>query len=73
MLLASAARDGSVFVWHLNNDGKGDPVGGAFAGGLVSQVAWRPDDCALAVVNAKGGINVWDFKIRTRSSPKGFL
>jgi hypothetical protein len=48
------------------------PVGGAFAGELVSQIAWRPDDCALAAVNATGGITVWDFKMRTKKSPKGF-
>ncbi|WP_320663908.1 hypothetical protein [Prochlorococcus sp. MIT 1223] len=72
MLLASAARDGSVFVWFLNNNGQGDPVGGAFAGELVSQIAWRPDDCALAAVNAKGGIIIWDFKVRTETSAKGF-
>ena len=73
MLLASGARDGSVFAWILQENGDGDPVGGAFSGSLVSQIAWRPDDCALAVVNANGGISVWDFKVRTQSSPKGFL
>ena len=65
MLLASGSRDGSVFAWFLQENGQGDPVGGAFAGELVSQIAWRPDDGALAAVNAKGGITVWDFKMRT--------
>ena len=72
MLLASGARDGSVLVWFLKSNGDGDPLGGAFAGELVSAIAWRPDDCALAAVNSKGDINVWNFKMRTKSSPKGF-
>ena len=72
MLLASGARDGSVFSWFLQNNGQGDPVGGAFAGDLVSQIAWRPDDRALAAINANGGINVWEFKIRAKTSPQGF-
>ena len=72
MLLASGARDGSVLVWFLKSNGDGDPLGGAFAREFVSAIAWRPDDCALAAVNSKGGINVWDFKMRTKSSPKGF-
>ena len=72
MLLASGARDGSVFSWFLQKDGQGDPVGGAFAGDLVSKIAWRPDDCALAAVNANGGITVWDFKVRNKQAPKGF-
>ena len=63
MLLASGSRDGSVFVWFLQKDGQGDPVGGAFAGELVSQIAWRPNDGALAAVNAKGGVTVWNFKM----------
>ena len=72
MLLASGARDGSVFSWFLQNDGQGDPVGGAFAGDLVSQIAWRPDDSAIAAINANGGITVWEFKVRTKMTPKGF-
>jgi len=40
----------------------------AFAGELVSQIAWRSDNRALAAVNAKGGITVWEFKVRTKSS-----
>tara|TARA_Y100001968_G_scaffold168387_1_gene154203 strand:- start:1367 stop:2440 length:1074 start_codon:yes stop_codon:yes gene_type:complete len=73
MLLASAARDGSVFTWFLQKNGEGDPIGGAFAGDLVSQMSWRPDNSALAAIDANGGINIWDFKTRTRSSPKGFI
>ena len=72
MLLASGARDGSVFSWFLQNDGQGDPVGGAFAGDLVSQIAWRPDDSAIAAINANGGITVWEFKVRTKMTPQGF-
>ena len=71
-LLASGSRDGSVFVWLLQKNGHGEPLGGAFVGGRIEAIAWRPDDCALAAVNANGGINVWDFKNRIKTSPKGF-
>ena len=71
-LLASGARDGSVFVWMLQNDGHGDALGGAFAGERIEAISWRPDDCALAAINAKGKITVLDFKIRTKTTPKGF-
>jgi len=71
-LLASGSRDGSVFVWLLQKNGHGEALGGAFVGGRVEAIAWRPDDCALAAVNANGGINVWDFKNRIKTSPKGF-
>ncbi len=71
MLLASGSRDGSVFSWFLQKDGQGDPVGGAFAGALVSQMAWHPDDSALAAINANGGITVWEFKVRTTTAPEG--
>ncbi len=72
MLLASGARDGSVYVWFLQNDGNGNPVGGAFMEDFIGTIAWKPDDSALAAVNAKGVINVWDFKLRTKTSSKGF-
>ncbi len=71
-LLASGARDGSVFVWLLQKNGHGDPLGGASTGHLISSISWRPDDCALAAVNSKGTITIWNFKIRTKASPKGF-
>ena len=63
-LLASGARDGSIFVWYVDNNGDGDLVGGAFVGDLVSTVSWRPDDAALAVVNSNGGVEVFNFKTR---------
>ena len=66
MLVASGSKDGSVFAWFLEKNGQGDPVGGAFAGERVTQIAWRPDDQALVAVNSKGGINFWEFKIRSR-------
>ena len=72
MLLASGARDGSVLVWFLQQNGDGDAVGGAFVGDRVEAMAWRPDDCALASINAKGVITVWNFKVRTKTSSKGF-
>ncbi len=72
MLLASGDRNGSIFVWFIRKDGQGDPLGAAFVDDLVGAIAWRPDDSALATVNAKGGVNLWDFKMRTKSSAKGF-
>jgi len=72
MFLASGARDGSVIIWLLQKDGKGDPVARAFTGHNVGTIAWSPDDCAVAAVNAKGVVNVWNFKIRIKTSPKGF-
>ncbi len=72
MLVASGSRDGSVVASFLKKDGNGDPVGAAFAGDLVGAISWRPDDCALAAVNAKGVVNVWKFKVRTNLFSKGF-
>ena len=64
MVLASGSRDGSVFVWFLDKNGDGSPLGGAFVGERVSEVCWKPNDSALAAIDAQGGINVWAFKIR---------
>lgn len=71
-LLASGSKDGSVLVWFLDDHGDGDPVGGVFVGDRIGTIAWRPDDCALAAIDANGGINVWDFKFRTKRTAKGF-
>ena len=65
LLLASGSRDGSVVVSFLKNNGDGDPVGAAFAGDNVSAISWKPDDTALAAVNAKGKVYVWKFEVRT--------
>ncbi len=73
MLLASGARDGSVFVWFLQDNGHGDALGGAFVKGLVEAISWRPDDSAIAAVNSEGRITVWDFKMRIKTSPQGFI
>lgn len=64
-LLASGARDGSVLVWYVDNNGDGNPVGGAFVGERVSSVSWRPDDGALATINSNGGIEVFNFAINS--------
>ena len=63
--LASGARDGSVVVWSLRNNGEGVPVGAGLVGGdddmpdVVSGVAWRPDDRGIAAVDASGGVTYW--------------
>ncbi len=44
----------------------------ADSGDLVGAISWRPDDCALAAVNAKGLVNVWNFKVSTNLFSKGF-
>ena len=72
MLVASGSRDGSVVASFLRKDGNGDPVGAAFAGELVAAISWKPDDCALAAVNAKGGVKVWKFKVNKTLFSKGF-
>ena len=72
MLIASGSRDGSVVVSFLEKNGNGNPVGAAFSGNSVSEIAWRPDDCAIAAVNSVGGINIWNFKVRTELQSKGF-
>ena len=71
LLIASGSRDGSVVASFLKNDGNGDPVGAAFAGDLVGDIAWRPDDCALAAINAKGIVTVWNFKVQQVPLQKG--
>ena len=70
--MASGSRDGSVVASFLREDGNGNPVGAAFAGDLVAAISWRPDDCALAAVNSKGAVNVWEFKVNESFSSKGF-
>ena len=72
LLVASGSRDGSVVASFLKEDGNGDPVGAAFAGDLVAAISWRPDDCALAAINSKGAVNVWEFKVNESFSSKGF-
>ena len=72
MLVASGSRDGSVVVSFLKSNGDGDPVGAAFAGDNVSAIAWKPDDSALAAVNSKGRVNIWNFKVRTSFTAQGF-
>ena len=64
LVLASGSRDGSVFVWFLDKNGDGNPLGGAFVGERISDVCWKPDDSALAAIDAQGGIHVWAFKVR---------
>ena len=57
MNLASGSRDGEVAVWSLKSGKQGKGV--AVALDAVSQLYWRPDDRALAALDAQGGITVW--------------
>ncbi len=63
LLIASGSRDGTVVVSFLKENGNGNPVGAAFAGNSVSAISWKPNDCALAAVNSKGGVYLWNFKV----------
>ena len=61
MQLASGAKDGSIGIWSLTDDGNGD-VSGATSmgtGASISCLAWRPDGRALAVTNAIGELTTW--------------
>ena len=59
MRLASAARDGAVVVWSLQEDGTGGPIGAAVLAGFGTELCWRPDGRALAALDARGGVTVW--------------
>ena len=59
MRLASAARDGAVVVWSLQDDGKGSPIGTAVLAGIGAELYWRPDGRALAALDAQGGVTAW--------------
>lgn len=59
MRLASGARDGMVVVWSLQDDGGGDPIGAALLEDVIAELYWRPDDRALAALDAQGGVTVW--------------
>ncbi len=59
MRLASGGRDGTVVVWSLKRNGKGEPIGAEDLGASVAELYWRPDGGALAALDARGGISVW--------------
>ena len=59
MNLASGSRDGEVAVWSLKSGKQGKGIGVADATDAVSQLYWRPDDRALAALDAQGCITVW--------------
>jgi WD40 repeat protein len=58
-ILASGGREGGVVVWKLDDDGNGGPIGGAVSSAAVEALAWRPDDRALAAIDASGGVTTW--------------
>ena len=59
MRLASGGRDGAVVVWDLQRDGQGAAVGTARLGGVIANLAWRPDSRALAALDGNGEVTVW--------------
>ncbi len=59
MRLASGARDGTVVVWSLEENGEGAPEGAALLEDVVAQLYWRPDGRALAALDGQGGVTVW--------------
>lgn len=61
-LLASGGRDGGVVLWSLDRRGEGAPVAAVALVDAVEGVAWRPDDRALAIIDAGGGVSA--FRIR---------
>ena len=58
-VLASGARDGTVAIWSLGDNGQGEPKGAAVLGNSVAGFAWRPDDRGLAALDGNGGVTVW--------------
>ena len=59
MLLASGGRDDAVVVWSLQRDGTGSPLGAAVVADAVAELYWRPDGRALAALDGRGGVTVW--------------
>ena len=57
--LASGGRDGTVVVWSLQKDGEGSPIGVATVADVVAELYWRSDGRALAALDARGGVTVW--------------
>lgn len=57
--LASGARDGSVVVWAVKEDGSGHPEGAAQLAHSIAGLAWRPDGRGLAALDAQGGVTAW--------------
>ena len=60
--LASGARDGSLAVWGLKNDGHGGSIGTSKMSDQVSSIAWRKDSRALAAGDARGLVVTWKVK-----------
>ncbi len=57
--LASGARDGAVVVWGLQQEGEGAVLGIGLVEDVVDSLFWRPDDGALAALDASGRVSVW--------------
>lgn len=57
--LASGGRDGGVAIWSLKENGEGGVVGAAIVSDVIANLAWRPDDRALAALDSGGGVTVW--------------
>lgn len=57
--LASGARDGSIVVWAIQDDGSGNPEGAAQLAHPIAGLAWRPDGRGLVALDAQGGVTAW--------------
>ena len=52
--LASGGRDGGVAIWSLKENGEGGVAGAAIVSDVIANLAWRPDDRALAALDSGG-------------------
>ena len=59
MRLASGSRDGSVIIWSVKSNDESGIVGAALLSENVADLIWRPDDRALAALDASGKVTVW--------------
>lgn len=57
-LLASGGADGNAALWRPEKSAK--PLRESWLGDTISAATWSPDDRAVALGSAAGGVIVWD-------------
>lgn len=57
-LLVSGDADGNTALWHSEKTLK--PLRESWLGDTISAAVWSPDDRAVAIGSAVGGVVVWD-------------